>query len=116
MTTTSSRTRTSNVATADQVAQVRLNTDEPTDAAPYTNAVLGAWVDELGVDGASARIWQQKAASYAKLVNTSEGDARRDLSDLFDHASGMVSTFGAAAATVATAASGLRIKQIDRTS
>lgn len=74
------------MATADQVAEVRGNTNEPT-SEDFTDSEIGAMVDTLAsVNLASAAIWGQKAARYADLVNTTEAGARRDLSDLYDKA------------------------------
>lgn len=73
------------MATAADIALVRRYTDEPT-TVTYPDELIGGYVDELGAEGASARIWREKAAYYAKLVNTSEGTARRDLSDLHKNA------------------------------
>jgi hypothetical protein len=74
------------VATSSQVAQVRENTNEPTQD-PYTDTEVGVLVDSLGsVNLASAAIWSKKAAAYADVVNTTEAGARRDLSDLYDKA------------------------------
>lgn len=74
------------MATSDQVAEVRENTNEPT-ADPYTDSEIGQLIDALGsVNLASAAIWSRKAASYVEVVDTTEAGASRKLSDLYDRA------------------------------
>jgi hypothetical protein len=74
------------MATADQVAEVRENTSEPTPD-PFTDAEIGALIDTLAsVNLASSVIWSRKAAGYAELVDTAEAGASRKLSDLYDRA------------------------------
>lgn len=82
------------MATAGEIADVRLNTDEPTPAI-YTDVAIGALVDVTSVALASGAIWAQKAAAYAKLVDVSEAGASRKQSDLFDHAMKMAAHWNA---------------------
>jgi hypothetical protein len=41
------------------------------------------------LEGAAASVWQQKAASYAELVDVSEGTSKRNLSALHKNALNM---------------------------
>lgn len=64
------------MASSGDIAEVRVNTNEPTDVVPYTDAVIGAYIDLLGVAGASAKIWRQKAATYVdEATQVSEAGA-----------------------------------------
>jgi hypothetical protein len=75
------------MATADQIDQVRQNTNETDEASPWTDGAIDALIDSLGsVDLASGAIWRRKVAEYAELVDTSEAGASRKLSDLYDRA------------------------------
>lgn len=40
--------------------------------------------------------WEMKAANYANLMTVSEGNALRQMSDLFDHAQAMLKQYSAA--------------------
>jgi len=77
------------MATADQIKQVRVNTNEA-DRDPYSDDLVGGLVDSLGsVEAASAEIWDRKAAAFSELVNVSEAGASRALGDLFKNATTM---------------------------
>lgn len=78
------------------VARLRRLVSEPTEAS-YTDAALVALIDELGIDLSAARIWREKAASYADLVDTTEGSSSRKLSQLQGQALAMASNFEASA-------------------
>jgi hypothetical protein len=69
------------MASASDIAQVRRNTGEPT-TTNYTDQVISDYIDVVGVAGASARIWEEKAATWADLVNTTEAGASHAFSDL----------------------------------
>lgn len=74
------------MATIDEVAQLRLMVGEP-DNSTYTDAMLGALLDgyatsTLALSRAARDIWYQKAASYADLVDISEGGSQRKNGDL----------------------------------
>lgn len=100
------------MASASDIAQVRRNVDEPT-TDTYTDQTIGDYVDANGVAGASQLIWQEKAASYATLVNTSEAGASHSFSDLHKNALAMATAFGAA--VVVPTADRVRVKKIERT-
>lgn len=76
------------MATSEHVSLVRAYTDEPTEDA-WTDAALGALIDELGVDSATSRVWAEKQARYSKLVDVSEAGASRKMSQAFDQATKM---------------------------
>lgn len=85
------------MASASDIAVVRENTNEPTEAT-YTDDRLGELIDELGVAGASARIWRTKAAKFAALVDTSTAGTTEKFSDLHKTALAMETKFTAEAA------------------
>lgn len=85
------------MATPDQIAQVRRNTNESTQE-PFADDLIWGLIDDLGsVEAASASIWEQKAASYSELVNVSEAGASRALGDLYKNALSMADRWRAKA-------------------
>ena len=79
------------MATSGDLAQVRLNVNEPTNTAPYDDTYIGALIDSGGITGASVSIWESKAASIAATaVDITEADATHKMSDRFDHANAMI--------------------------
>lgn len=84
------------MATSEQIAALRLLINEPDNVAPYTDAALGAAIDaaEGNLNAAARGFWITKAASYASLVDTSEGGSSRKMSDLAKNALAMVKFFG----------------------
>jgi hypothetical protein len=78
------------MATPDEIAIVRRNTNEPDDIDPYTDIYLGALIDASGITGATLQVWQQKAASHASLVDVTEAGASHKLSDMFKSDTAMV--------------------------
>jgi phage-related minor tail protein len=91
------------MASVSDIAKLRKNTDEP-DETTFSDAYVGELIDALGVAGASAEVWREKAASYAKLVNTQEAGASRSLSDLMKNALAMAKSFDTEEAAVEVAA------------
>lgn len=74
------------MAATVEIAQVRLNVNEPDDSNGYTDDIIGTLIDGLhGVRPASASIWESKAGRVADLVNMSEGGSSRSLGDIHDH-------------------------------
>lgn len=102
------------MASASDIDAVRKNTNEPT-SENYSDETIGALVDAIGVAGASATIWHQKAAASAELVDVSEAGASHKLSDIHKNAVGMASHWQAIydGETVAVSER-LRIKRIER--
>jgi hypothetical protein len=106
------------MATSEQVAEVRKNTNEMSDD-DYTDPALDALIDGTGgVNAASATIWRQKAAKYAHLVDIEEAGASHDFSDLHKNALDMAKQFdglAVGAGEVITVSMGhARVKVIDR--
>lgn len=73
------------MADASDIAAVRENTNEPTED-DYSDVTVGAFIDTLGVAGASAHIWRLKAAKWSELVTTTEGGTSHNFSDLSKNA------------------------------
>jgi hypothetical protein len=74
------------MASADELAALRRATDTTTADAVYTDGLVTPLIDSLGVNGAAAVIWREKAAKYAAMVNTTEAGSSRSMSDLYAHA------------------------------
>lgn len=102
------------MATDADIARLRLLTSETLAESTFTDAALSGLIDAYGINGAAAEVWSYKAAEWAELVNTSEGDARRDMSDLLDHAERMVTKFQGLA-TAETSPGRTRVRKIVRT-
>lgn len=86
------------MATVEEVAQLRRMVAEPDDTT-YTDEMLGAIIDGYGEGAAplaaSAQdVWLQKAASYADLVNISEGGSSRSNGQLHTNALTMARIYG----------------------
>jgi hypothetical protein len=80
------------MASVGDIATVRKNINEPTDAI-YKDEDIGVIVDSSGVAGASAIIWREKAARYASLVSVSESGASHSYSDLHKNALAMAKAY-----------------------
>jgi hypothetical protein len=103
------------MASVSDIQDVRLNTGEETNVAPFTDGYISSLVDSLGVTGAVVSIWRQKAASVVGLVNVSEAGASHSASDLFKHANEMLEHWTTVLqAEVSPPALGPRIKKIVR--
>lgn len=103
------------MASASDIEDVRRNTAEPTEV-NYTDEALSDLIDALGVAGASAEIWGEKAASAASLVDVTEAGASHKFSDLHKNALAMQKHWkGLADAEVAPATSGRpKVRVIER--
>jgi len=73
------------MASSSEIAEVRKNTSEATQTT-WTDAVLGTYIDTFGVAGASAKVWEQKAAEMAELVNVTEAGASHSFSNAYKQA------------------------------
>lgn len=82
------------MATAEDIAAVRANVNEPTND-HYSDDQIGTIIDDYGgnLDAASAAIWRMKAGRYADLADVQEGSSRRSLGDLHEQALAMAKTF-----------------------
>lgn len=102
------------MATAEQIAALRLLIAEPDDAEPFTDVFLNSVVDGASdLDSAAADLWRYKAASAADLVNVSESGSSRSLSDLHRNALEMAKTFDSKSSAVTQI--GVRISKLRRT-
>jgi hypothetical protein len=73
------------MATAEEIAALRLLIAEPNDAAPYTDLALATLLDNSSNEYAAAfEVWTQKAAGAAGLVDISEGGSSRKMGDLYE--------------------------------
>lgn len=91
----------------DAVRRIRGYVGEP-DSDTYTDSmILGIYQAEGSVNAAAARIWREKAAAYADLVNTSESGSSRSLGDLQKKALDMADQF--------TTLAGVDVKALSRT-
>jgi hypothetical protein len=69
------------VANAEQIDTVRVLTNEPDNVEPYTDVKLAASIDDASgnLNLIAAKIWREKAAGFAEMVDTSEsGSSRKD--------------------------------------
>jgi hypothetical protein len=101
------------MATQPEIEEVRANTDEPNDT-NWSDTDLEELIDSDGVNGASSIIWRRKAASYAKLVDTSEAGASHAFSDLHKNALQMMERFELLAVSGSAVAGRAKVKVIDR--
>jgi hypothetical protein len=62
----------------------------------FTDQQILDLIDEAGGDVEKAAFagWRYKQAEFANLVNVTEGNSRRDMSDLLDNANSMVKLYG----------------------
>ncbi len=80
------------MATAADIAEVRVNVNEPTEDI-YTDAAIGTLIDAGSVVSASAAIWRTKAGAYAEMADVSEAGASLKVSDLYKRALEMVAYY-----------------------
>lgn len=81
------------MASNDELAALRRAADVAADDAVYTDGLISPLIDSLGVNGAAAVIWREKAAKYATMVNTTEAGSSRSMSDLHAHAMEMADMY-----------------------
>lgn len=107
------------MADAAAIASLRLLIAEPDNVEPYTDAALGAFLDETDNEYAAAyEVWVQKAASAAGLVDVTEGGSSRKMGDLHEQALSMAETFRQRAVSATQppdgSGAGVRIKRLTR--
>jgi len=102
------------MASISDIESVRLNVDEPSNDT-YSDDDVGALVDANGVAGASAIIWEQKAARFASMVNTTEAGASHSFGDLNKNALAMASLFRSQTTAVVNTTSRTKVRKIERT-
>lgn len=105
------------MASAADIATVRRNTDEPTDANGYTDAVIGGYVDAGDVSSASATIWREKAGKLVQLSGASvtEGGASHKYGDLQKAALAMADHYDAQVASAGAVEERPTVSVIERT-
>lgn len=81
------------MATTTQLDELRALTDVLASDPVYTPIVLGALIDEQGMNAAAASVWRRKAASYTSLVDVSESGSSRSMSQLYKNASAQAVSF-----------------------
>lgn len=104
------------MASTSDIAQVRLNANEPTQA-PFDDDYIGGLIDSVGVAGATVSLWESKAALIAETaVDVTEADATHKLSDKFDHANAMIKYWRGVSTTVEAELTGsvVRVRKIVR--
>jgi hypothetical protein len=97
------------MATAEDIAAVRVNINEPT-ADHYDDDQISTIIDDYNgsLDSASAALWRMKAGRYADLADVQEGSSRRSLGDLHEQALAMAKTFADTAASGGAITGGMR--------
>lgn len=76
-----------------EIDQLRRLTNEPVDETEYDDAELQSVIDaSVDIYAAAAQIWREKAAVKADMVNTTEGNSRRDWSKAYEQALAMAKT------------------------
>jgi hypothetical protein len=73
------------MASVSDIAEVRLNTAEPT-GVTYDDVLVGSLIDTHGISGACSRIWDAKAASMQKMVDVTEAGSSLAMSQAFKNA------------------------------
>jgi hypothetical protein len=107
------------MATAEEIAALRLLIAEPDDAAPYTDIALGAALDVAANEYVVAfEVWTQKAAGTAGLVDISEGGSSRKMGDLYEQYLSMAEQMRVRAVSANQppdgSGSGIRIRKLAR--
>lgn len=77
------------MATAEQITTLRRMIDDPAGADQiYSDLSLSALIDQAegDLDATAAELWQEKAASFSRLVDVSEAGSSRKMSDLYKNA------------------------------
>ncbi len=69
------------MATAEEILEVRQNTDEPTQD-NYSDIVISTLIDANGIDRASEKVWLRKAASWADEIDVSENGSSHSFGSL----------------------------------
>lgn len=69
------------MATAEEILEVRQNTDEPTQD-NYSDIVIGTLIDANGIDRASEKVWLRKAASWVDEIDVSENGSSHSFGSL----------------------------------
>lgn len=81
------------MATATEIAELRRATGIETTTEPYTDEALSAMLDAHGFSESAARLWYEKAATYANAVDTTESGSTRRMSQLHSQALAMAAKY-----------------------
>jgi hypothetical protein len=76
------------MATPDEVSELR-RLSNYTDVDPYDDPQLSGMIDASSIYRVAARLWNEKAASLATLVNVSESGSSRNMGDAHKNALAM---------------------------
>jgi hypothetical protein len=83
------------MATETEISELRRMISEPTPAT-YDDTALGLLIDEgADLSQTAARVWREKAAAYAEIVDVKEGSSSRNLGDIYEQALSMAQSFDA---------------------
>lgn len=90
------------MATAAQIAELRIMINEPNNVAPWDDETLGMLIDAKSGDlkAAAYSVWEGKAAQVAHLVDISEGGSSRKMSDMYKNFLAIRDTFAPETGTV----------------
>jgi len=103
------------MATDAAVAQLRLIVAEPDDAAPYTDSHLKERLDADGnLNTTAFKIWTEKAARAAELVDITEGGSTRKMGDMYEQALGMARHHAGLIVEEPAASRGTRVVKLTR--
>lgn len=82
------------MATADEIAELRRMIGEPENVSPWDDAAIAALIDaSSSMNVAAMKSWEQKAATYAGMVDVQESGSSRRLSQLQEQALRMVAYY-----------------------
>ena len=106
------------MATAEEIAALRLLIAEPGPAVPYDDVTLGDLLDAADSQyELASRIWTYKAAGAASFVDMSEGGSSRKMGDVYEQYLSMSDRMKALAGEVVPSdglGPGLRITRLTR--
>lgn len=95
------------MATIAQLTDLRRRISEP-DETTYTDAYLSTRIDaEPDLDALAVLIWEEKASTYAELVDISEAGSSRKNGQLYKNALDMAAYYASKSDSAADAASEL---------
>lgn len=101
------------MASAEEIAALRLLIGQPDNTPPYTDDELSDRIDAADgdLDLVAYNIWTEKAASYSDAVDMTESGSSRKLSQLVDNALKMASRFESGAGE---SSKGTRVHRLTR--
>lgn len=98
------------------ILELRRLINEMTDQDPWTDLVLSVRIDEWTgtLDALAAKIWREKAATYAELIDIKEGNSDRKMSQLYSQALKMADGLDGGIAVIDTIRRPARTRPIER--